>query len=267
MTALTGTTGSTGTGTPATTGGSSSSRVTAVTRLHFVNRLSVFGVPWLILGFIFVVNLAIWWIIFSSVQDPGDRQDVQDGLQYSGASFYIFVYMMVLGIQAVAMTFPFALGYSVTRRDFWLGTALSFVLLSALYAAGMTVLAVLEEATGGWGFGGRMFTTLYFGGSDLPWYGRFLLFAAIFLFFFFVGSAIATIYQRWRVNGMLVFFGALILLVVGGAALVTLTASWPAVGAWFAAMGPTGVVAWSLVPTVLAALVGFVLLRRTTPKG
>ncbi|GAA2243101.1 hypothetical protein N1031_14165 [Herbiconiux moechotypicola] len=242
-------------------------RVTAVARLHLINRLSVFGVPWMILGFIFLINLAIWWIISTAGGPDVDMGEVSDGLQWSGASFYIFVYMMVLAIQAVALTFPFALGYSTTRRDFWLGSALAFVVLSVLYAAALTVLAVIEEATNGWGFGGRMFTVLYFGGEGAPWYLRFGLFLAIFLFFFFIGAVIATIYQRWRVNGMLVFFGALALLLVGSAALVTLAEAWPSVGAWFVATGATGVVAWSLVPTALSALLGYVILRRTTPRG
>ena len=141
-------------------------RVLAVTRLHLVNRLSAFGVPWMILGFIFIVNLAIWWIIFASVTDEADRADARDGLAYSGALFYIFVYMLVLGIQAVAFTFPFALGFSVTRRDFWLGSALTFIALSAAYSAGLTILATIEVATDGWGLGGTMFASYYFGGAD-----------------------------------------------------------------------------------------------------
>jgi hypothetical protein len=243
------------------------SRIIAVMRLHLVNRFSVLVLPWMILGFIFLVNLAIWWIIFTSVTDPADRADASEGLQYSGASFYIFVYMMVVGVQAIAMTFPFALGYSVTRRDFWLGTALNFVLLSAIYSAGMTILAQLEELTGGWGFGGRMFTALYFGGPDVAWFERFFLFFVTFLFFFFVGAAVATIYQRWRVYGMVAFFAGLTVVVVVAVGLLTFTQSWPAVGEWFADTGASGVVAWSLVPTAISALVGYLLLRRATPKN
>lgn len=245
----------------------SGSRVVPVLRLHLVNRFSMLALPWIILGFIFLVNLAIWWIVMSAVGPEADRAEVQEGLQWSGASFYIFVYMLVLGVQAIAYTFPFALGYSTTRRDFWLGTALTFVLQSALFAAGMTVLAFIEVATDGWGLGGRMFTTLYFGGDEMPWYGRFFLFFAAFLFFFFVGALAATIYQRWRVNGMLIFFGALTVALVGSAALITFGEAWGSVGTWFAETGAAGVVAWSLVPTALAALAGYAVLRRATPKS
>ncbi|WP_440708439.1 hypothetical protein [Herbiconiux sp. YIM B11900] len=251
----------------ATAGRPAGGRVLAVARLHLVNRMSVFGIPWIILAFIFLVNLVIWWAIFTATSDAADRADAQEGLQYSGATFWIFVYMMVLGIQAVALAFPFALGFSVTRREFWLGTALNFVIVSAVYSAGMTLFAVIEQATGGWGFGAHFFTALYFGGDSAPWYLRFLLFFAIFLFFFFVGAVIATIYQRWRVNGMLVFFGVLILVALGLVAWATLTQNWPAVGAWFVATGVSGVVAWSVLPTVLSAIAGYLIIRRATPKN
>ncbi|MFB2555204.1 hypothetical protein [Herbiconiux liangxiaofengii] len=252
---------------PAGPGAAGRGRIVPVARLHVVNRLQVFIIPAAILLFILFVNLVIWWLILRAVTDPADRADTLEGLQYSGASFYVFVYAIVLGAQAVAFAFPYALGMSVTRRDFWLGSALAFVGLSALYSAFITVLAMIEQATDGWGLGGRMFTVLYFGGEDAPWFQRFLVFFAVFLFCFFVGAAVATIYQRWRVNGMLVFFAGLTLVLLGAVALVTLTDSWPLVGTWLADTGAVGIAAWSLVPTLVAAVVGFLVLRRSTPKG
>ncbi|MCS5716480.1 hypothetical protein NVV95_18185 [Herbiconiux sp. CPCC 205716] len=242
-------------------------RIVAIARLHLVNRWQVFAIPAMILLFILLVNIVIWWLIVRAVTDPADLADTREGLQYSGASFYIFVYAIVLGAQGVAYVFPYALGMSVTRRDFWLGSLLAFVALSAVYSAFITVLATVETATDGWGLGGRMFTVLYFGGEDAPWYQRFLLFFAAFLFCFLVGSVVATIYQRWRVNGMIVFFAALTLVVLGAVATITLSESWGLVGAWFVETGPGGLVAWSLVVTVLSAVVGYLLIRRSTPRG
>jgi hypothetical protein len=241
------------------------SRIVAVFRLHFVNVSTTVVVPWLIMAVIFAANYVIWWIIARSVSNPADLADAQEGFSYSGATFYIFVYMMVVAIQAINLTFAFAQGYSVTRRDFYLGTSLAFVALAAMYAAGLTLLSYLEEATGGWGVGGRMFTSIYYGNGE--WYVRFLLFLAIFLFFFFVGAATATIYLRWRANGMIAFFAALLLLLVGTAALVTMTENWPAVGDWFARNGANGVIAWTLLPTLLSAVAGYFVLRRATPRN
>lgn len=242
-------------------------RILAVVRLHLINRYSVFAVPAIILAGMLIVDLAIWSIILAAQPESADRSEIREGLTYVGAIFYIFVYMLVIGIQAVAFTFPFALGFSVTRRDFWLGSALTFVLLSATYSAVLTALAAIETATNGWGLEGSMFASVYFGGFEAGWPMRFFLYFATFLLCFFVGATIATIYQRWRNNGMLVLFGTLGLVLIAGIALVSFTSSWPSVGAWFDTNGPTGVIAWSLVPTVVAAITGYFILRRATPKN
>src|SRR5690606_16468181 len=131
-------------------------------RLHLVNKATIIVVPWLIMAFIFSVNYLIWWILAASLS-ADDMADATEGMRFSGASSFIFVYMLVVAVQAINLTFPFAQGYSVTRRDFYLGSALTFVGLSAVYALVMSVLGALERATGGWGLGGSMFSALYFG--------------------------------------------------------------------------------------------------------
>jgi hypothetical protein len=240
-------------------------RFLAIIRLHFVSPMTTIFLPWMILGFIFLVNLAIWAIIFSSVPTETDRASAQEGLSWSGASFYIFVYMTFVAIQAINLTFPFAQGFGVTRRDFYLGTSVYFVILSAMFAAGLTVLSLVEDATGGWGFGGHMFTSVYFGVGE--WYVRFVLFFAIFAFFLFLGAAFAAVYVRWRANGMIVLWAAITVLIVAAIALITFTDSWPAVGTWFARTGANGIILWSLVPTAVAAITGFFILRRATPRS
>ena len=71
-----------------------------------------------------------------------------------------------MSAQAVNAAFPLALGWGATRRAFSLGSGLLWVALSALYAAGYTLLGLVEELTGGWGLGGRMFTAVYFGDGE-----------------------------------------------------------------------------------------------------
>jgi len=239
-------------------------RIGYVARLHLVNKTTIVIVPWAIMAFIFAVNYLIWWILAASLS-PADMADAREGLQFSGASFYIFVYMLVVAVQAINLTFPFAQGYSVTRRDFYLGSVLTFVGLSAVYALVITILGTLERLTDGWGLGGTMFATTYFGdGNPLE---AFYLTFMIFLFFFFIGAATATVNVRWRANGMLTFFACLVLIMVGLLALVTLTGSWPAVGQWFVTTGVVGVISWLIVPVVLAGIAGFFILRRATPRN
>ena len=240
-------------------------RITAVTKLHFVNLWTIAGVPAIILVGILAVNIAIWWLILSAVSDPASESDVRQGFGYSGAVFYIFVHMMVVAVQAFNLTFPFALGYGVTRRDFYLGSALAFAILSAFWAIILTLLSFIEEATDGWGLGGSMFSAVYFGDGAV-WQRLFIFFAA-FLFFFYVGAGIATLYVRWKANGLLAFFILLAAALVGAFALVIRTNSWGAVGDWFVVNGPTGVAAWALVPAALTAVAGYFVLQRATPQN
>lgn len=240
-------------------------RVAAVFRLHFVNPITVLIMPWGILLTIFALNLAVWALILAGLNETADRAEVIEGFQWSGASTFIFVYMTIVAVQAINGTFPFALGLSVTRRDYFLGTTLGFIALAAIFATGLAILAALEEATSGWGVGGRMFTAVYFG--DGTWYERYFIFFALLLFFFFVGAAAATVYVRWKSVGLTISLVVPALLLIGLGALFTVTDSWPAVWEWFAANGWTGSYAWSLVITVAAGLAGFLILRRATPRS
>lgn len=240
-------------------------RIVNVVKLHFTNPGTVLVWPLMIVAMIFLANLAIWWIIGTSITDPADHADAIDGFQWSGASFFIFVYMMVVAVQAMNQTFAYALGLSVTRRDYYLGSAAAFVLLALILTVILATAGAAEGATGGWGLGGRMFTAVYFG--DGSWLQRAFIMLALFLFFFFVGAAVAGIFVRFRTRGLTIFFMALGVALVGAAALITAGGLWPAVGEGLATAGPMGIASWSLVATVVAAVAGFVILRRATPRG
>ncbi len=242
------------------------SRITRIVKLNLANPWTTIVLPWIIIGAIFALSWGIWLTVFTNIE-PSDVGNASEGMQWSGASSWIFVYMMVIAVQAMNLTFPLALGYGVTRRDFYLGSSLTFVLLSVMYAVGLTILAALEEATGGWGVGGRMFTATYFGGQELEWWMRLPIFFFILLFFFFVGAAVATVYVRWKANGLVAFFIILGLLLVGAVALITSTQAWGAVGEFFITNQALGVSAWLLVPTALAGIAGFFVLRGATPRS
>ena len=100
-------------------------------RLHFANPWTAVIVPWLIFGSIFALNWAIWFIVWVSMA-PADRADMGEGLQWNGAVFYFFVYMLVVAVQAMNATFSYALGMGATRREFYLGSLLTFLGLSIL---------------------------------------------------------------------------------------------------------------------------------------
>jgi hypothetical protein len=241
-------------------------RITRVVKLHLANPRTTITMPALILGGIFVLSFAIWLLVTVNL-DESQSANAGEGIQYSGASSWIFFYMMVVAIQAMNLTFPLALGYGSTRRDFYLGSALTFVLLSAGWAIGLTILSALESATDGWGVHLRMFTAIYFGGGETEIWQRLVIFFCVMLFFFFMGAAFAAVYVRWKAFGLVVSFLVLGLGLVGVIALFTYTQRWDLVGDFFMTNQAIGVGLWLLVPTVVAGLIGYLVLRRATPRS
>jgi hypothetical protein len=238
-------------------------RILNVMRLHTTNPYTLLILPWIILGGILAVNIAIW-VILNIAAGPAGMHSAEKGLQYSGAGFWPFVYFVVGAVQAINITFALALGYGMTRRDYYLGTAAFFVILAAIFAIGMAILGVIEQATNGWFLGGHMFTAIYFGAN---WWTRLLVFFFGFVFCLFTGSGFAAIWVRWKVTGLVIAFATLAALIIGAIALLTFTGTWPVVGGALLDNGPLVLTSWLLIPAGLSAITGFFILRRATPRS
>lgn len=234
-------------------------RIWRVVRLHYTNRMNALAIPWMIAGIIFLANWVIWALIAHATGSPLHAND------YSGSLVYILPYQVVFAVQSMNLTFPFALGLSSTRRDYYLGTALMYLIQAFAFSIGFTVLSYIEDWTDGWGVGGHLFSTILYGSGSLP--ERFLVFLVPLLFVLFVGSVAGAVFVRFRANGLYVLGLGFALVVLGAVALITFSDGWGAVGRWFVAVGSTGFVAWLLVPTAVAAVAGFFTLRRATPKS
>lgn len=243
---------------------SAAQRILRAARLLFANKSTLIGMPLMILGIIFVATYLVWLLVSVNVARAGGTPDGTD-IYVGGGSFFVVIYMLVAAIQAMSLTFRFAQGFSVTRRDFYLGSALAFLGLSAGYAAIMAVFGWIEDLTDGWGLHGQMFSLHYLGlTSPLE---TFLVFFFSILFCSVVGMAVATLYVRWRAWGILGFFAGLVFLIIGLLTLFTLSNAWPQVGAWLVTSGTVGVATWLLLPTLIAGVIGYFVLRRATPAA
>jgi hypothetical protein len=234
-------------------------RIWNVTRLHFANRFSMIALPWIIIGFIYLVNLVIWISIFASTHEQ------LTGTQWSGSTMYIFVYFGIAAVQAMNLTFRFAMGMSATRRDYYLGTVVAFALQGLLFTAVCTLLSYIEDWTNGYGMSAHMFSNIYMGTGPL-WQRLFTAFFA-FMFCFALGALAGSVFVRWRSNGLYLLGAIVAVLGVGFVAVTTLTGSWPAVGAWFADSRTVGVVAWLLIPMVVSAVIGYFVLRKAPSRA
>ncbi len=233
-------------------------RIWRIVRLHLAAPSVFIGIPWLIVGIAFAVSLAIAILITINGEDTV-------GQRYSWAVLSPQWYLVVVGVQAVGMTFPFALGFGVTRRDFWLGTSLLFTVMSLVNAAAFTALLQLERATDHWWTGTHMFDSLWYGIG--PWYQDFFSTFALQMFVFFVGAATTTLYMRWRVMGVLLAGIGLLVLALVVAIVVTATDGWTSLGAWVSGATIPGVFAVVLAAALVCAVVGYLVIRKATPRS
>ncbi|MFV0633143.1 ABC transporter permease [Demequina sp.] len=238
-------------------------RLASISRLHVANPMPTLVLPWLITAAIFAINLAIWLMVANAAGGVDNLEP--DAFAYNGGISWIVFFMTVVAVQAMSLTFRFALGFSVTRRDYYLGTAIYFVALALIYSTGIAAFAVVERATDGWGLGAAFFAP--WGLASKPIALVWLLYFMALLLFLFLGAAVATVWVRWGAYGLYAFFIGLAFLLVGGAWLVTVTDSWGDVGQFFVTTPLAQLALWTAPVTLACAVLGYVFLRRATVRG
>ena len=81
----------------------------------------------------------------SSSRAPAGAADDLEGMRYSWAVLSPQWYLVAVGVQAIGLTFSFALGFGATRRDFWLGTSVMFVLVAVMFAVSIATLVQTRD--------------------------------------------------------------------------------------------------------------------------
>lgn len=215
------------------------SRALAVSRIHTVAWPLLVAWP---LG-ILTAAFAIPWAIFAIVQT--------EEVAYTGSVSALLGVALAFYIGAMTQTFPFALGMSVTRRDYFAATLVVAFAQVVGFGVMLWALSGIESATDGWGVNMVMFgIPNIFTSNLLIQLGTYL---AVLALVAGIGLLVGALHRRWRVTG-LYSVGAGVL-VLGGLAAIVITWQgwWPAVGNWFA--DEPRVVTMVALPAVLA--IGF----------
>lgn len=229
-------------------------RVLSVARIQLVNAPITVGMPWLVLGLAFLVNL----VIFGAIDDIAPPEG-----RTTGALMSVYIVAMIGQLQTMTQVFPFALGLSVTRRTFFAATSLLVVAQAVVFGTTLYLLMLLERATGGWGLSLR-----FFGPPPLVQDNpvlQLLVYMVPFLFLSFLGMAIGLVFKRWGQIGIYVAGIGTALPLAAAAFLVTRYDWWPAIGRFFVDQPSVNLLAG--YPLILAALVavgGYLLIRRAT---
>lgn len=235
-------------------------RIFNVVRMQFIDRQWLVYTPYIILAVAFLITLAIFFIARIA---GAPLEDMDKGLGYSWAIIAPMWYMPTAAIMAINPTIHIAFAYSVTRRDFYVGTIVAFITAAIVQGLSITLLVGIERVTGGYGFGLRFAdANIYLDESLLN-----IFVIATLLYFSVMGisAAIAVMYLRWRVKGVLLSVLAIILVLLSVAFILALTGSWIPFGTWLVAQTTAIAFLWISAAALLAVLIGYLVIRRITP--
>ena len=224
--------------------------ISKVMRLQLVNRWTFIGVPLMVLGGSLLIVILLGLVI------------PNDGVMITGAAQAPRWYFIVVGVQALSLTFPFSQAMSVTRRDYFLGTLATFILFSLAFGVVFLLLALIEQATSGWGVDTLVFAIPWL--LNTGWLAMILSVAALALVMFLIGLWMATIYKRWGTVVIVAISLGLGLVLVGVIALITYLQWWPAVLTWVVGQTPMSVAGWLLILIVALSSGSFLTLRKVT---
>ncbi|OHV34130.1 MULTISPECIES: hypothetical protein [Pseudofrankia] len=223
-----------------------------VARYHLLDRVAYLVAPGAGLVFAFTVDVIVVGLLPSS--DQGDHS--------VGGLAAVCVVAFVIGLQSITKGLSFGLALGLSRRSYYLGTALLAVTYAAVTGVILTVLRAVEGATGGWGLSMRMFRLPYI--LDGAWYEAWLTSFVVLTLLYVYGCWWGLVYRRWSLIGLIAFSAGQVTVLLAGALATTWSHSWSDVGHFFttlSAIGLTGVLA-AVAVALMAG--GFTTLRRVT---
>ncbi|HBX80904.1 MAG: hypothetical protein WAV45_06545 [Propionibacteriaceae bacterium] len=229
-------------------------------RLYATSPAYVFGIPALILAMMVGVSIIIVLIFGIAVGLPLPETTSNSMHNNVGALSAVPGFMMAVGIMAVTRNFAMALAFGSTRRDFWFGTSLGFVLSSLVTAVSAVGLLGVEKLTHGYGIGAWAFDVTVLGNGN--YLVTFVSLFVMSLLSLFLGAFFGTIYRAFGAVATTMAAIGFGLLVVGGIAL----AVWQRVSlfAWLGDWGVWAGITLGAVLTLVAATGSFAANRLAT---
>jgi len=225
-------------------------RVTGVMKIHMRDKTMLY-LPWVIMSFSFIVNLVIGLLVQEG-----------EGI-YTGGVASIYVYMLVAGLVMLPQTFPFALGLSVRRKDYFWGTTAVIALASVAFSFALFLLSVVESSwTDGWGVDLHFFKLPYL--NDGTFFEQLWIDFSLLVNLFFLGFAISSVHRRFGKNGMWLFTIIAFVALSVVSFFCTYYEWWGDIFLWLAAHTAFQLSLWMFVLTIIYALAAYFLLRRST---
>ncbi|RAV06495.1 hypothetical protein [Paenibacillus sp. YN15] len=226
-------------------------RTLSVMRMQAKDLFSWLYLPWIIVGGNFLINL----VTTSAIHD-------EDTTVSTGGMASIFIYFMIIGLIILHQTFPFALGLSVRRTDYFRGTIAIAGIAAAISALIIVIMSAIEGQLGGW-LGSFYFFRLYFI-SDHGFLSELWFYFSLILHLFFSGFLVSCLFRRLGGIKLTVILGALFILFTVFSLMASYYGWWLEIGKALASLGAIKIISLAFLVTLAYAGFSYALLRKTT---
>ena len=237
-----------------------------IARYHLVIPWLALGLPWAILATSFLVNLVIFAFVpqghHQVLTSHGLVQVADSPHNYTGGIASIYISLLVIGVNSIGRSLPFALAVGLTRRSFYTGTALFGAGLALVDGLLLTALQAVERATDGWGANMHFFQVPYI--LNGPWYLTWLTSSVGLALMFVWGMWFGIVYRRWSLFGSATFIAAQVTVVVAAVLIAVGTDAWSSVGHFFTSLTAAGLTGALAVLAALLLAGGQATVRRAT---
>ena len=216
-------------------------RLWKVVRINTVRPWALLALPLVIITVLLSVTaiFAYLTIAFVSV----------DAQFWFSPEIFLVIYLFIYANQISYQDFPISLSYGISRRDFYLGSILTFGLLSVWYAAISIAIASVAGT----------FFLMEISGVGFV---EFLSLIVLFMGTQVLSASITNIYLRWGKPGMLTFFGILALVLISMPVLAITNAGEGLPGLNIESVELLGSIGVGFGLTMLLAVLGYLTIRR-----
>jgi len=170
--------------------------------------------------------------------------------------------MLIVGVMSLSSTFPFALGLSIRRKDFYLGTVLMTVFATAVVSVVLFLFNVFEQQTNNWGIQLQYFNLPYLNDGTVP--KQLLTNFIIALYMYFIGFTITSIQKRFGKIGLFIFSCLMVILLSVLLFLCNHLGWWTHIFHWFGTHSIYDLSIWSLIFLAVNLIASYLLIRKST---
>lgn len=219
-------------------------------KIHSVDKWAWFWIPFIILASSFCFGFILSFLI------------PVDGNIFVAGFSYVFGYMLMIGIITFTQTFPFAMGMSIRRTDYFVGISIMGVKTSFIFSVLFVGLAAIEKATNGWGSRLDFFYIPYLNDGNI--FAQFAIYFITLIHLYFIGLFFTVFTKRFGLKGLLILGLAILFSISLVVYIAHYKELWFNIFQWFKDHSAIQVALWLIPGIVIYFLLSFGIIRKTT---